>query len=166
MAFTYEGGSDEARSERAADARLLGDDPRLSARVPPLPCLGNARSRSPGELTASEGRELVRSLAEFGRPYPVLVLTGGDVLMREDTLELAGYASSLKIPVALAPSVTPKLTPGAVLRMREAGVKAVSISLDGATATTHERHPRYRRSFRTNASTRSECCGSTASSSR
>ncbi len=93
----------------------------------------------PGELTPAEGRDFVRSLTEFGRPYPVLVLTGGDVLMREDSLELARYAASLKIPVALSPSVTPKLTRDAIGRMREAGVKAVSISLDGAIASTHER---------------------------
>ena len=92
----------------------------------------------PGELTAAEGRALVRQLTEFGRPYPVLVLTGGDVLMRTDAFDLAQYASSLKIPVALAPSVTPKLTPDAARRMREAGVKAVSISLDGASAAAHE----------------------------
>jgi radical SAM protein len=92
----------------------------------------------PGELTTDEGRELIRSLTEFGRPYPVLVLTGGDVLMREDSLELTRYASSLKIPVALSPSVTPKLTVEAMRRMRESGVKAVSISLDGAAAATHE----------------------------
>ena len=82
----------------------------------------------PGELTTDEGRELIRSLTEFGRPYPVLVLTGGDVLMREDSLELTRYASSLKIPVALSPSVTPKLTVEAMRRMRESGVKAVSIA--------------------------------------
>ena len=101
---------------------------RASAQPEPLP----------GELGPEEGRELVRSLTEFGRPYPVLVLTGGDVLMREDALDLAAYGTSLGIPVALAPSVTPKLTLEAVQRMRDAGVKAVSISLDGATPTTHE----------------------------
>jgi MoaA/NifB/PqqE/SkfB family radical SAM enzyme len=62
----------------------------------------------PGQLSRREGQELVRSLTAFGRPSPVLVLTGGDVLMREDTLELADYAATLKIPVALAPSVTPR----------------------------------------------------------
>jgi radical SAM protein len=92
----------------------------------------------PGELTSAEGRRLVRSLTDFGRPHPVLVLTGGDVLMRPDSFELATYASSLSIPVAFAPSVTPKLTPEAACRMRDAGVKAVSISLDGASAATHE----------------------------
>ena len=92
----------------------------------------------PGQLSRREGHELVRSLTAFGRPSSVLVLTGGDVLMREDTLELAEYAATLKIPVALAPSVTPRLTPDAARRMRAVGVRAVSISLDGATASTHE----------------------------
>ncbi|MGE5273581.1 MAG: TIGR04053 family radical SAM/SPASM domain-containing protein [Verrucomicrobiota bacterium] len=101
---------------------------RASAMADPLP----------GQLSRKEGREFVRSLTEFGRPYPVLVLTGGDVLMRADTFELARYATSLKIPVALAPSVTPMLTPDAVGGMRAAGIKAVSISLDGSRAATHE----------------------------
>jgi radical SAM protein len=92
----------------------------------------------PGELTPAEGNELVRSLTEFGRPHPVLVLTGGDVLMRPDALDLAAYATSLRIPVALAPSVTAKLTPEMLPRMRAAGVRAVSISLDGARPATHE----------------------------
>ncbi len=92
----------------------------------------------PGELSTPEGRELIRSLTDFGRPYPVLVLTGGDVLMRTDVYDLAAYAASLKIPVALAPSVTGKLSPDAARRMREAGVKAVSISLDGAVPGTHD----------------------------
>src|SRR5262245_1953718 len=92
----------------------------------------------PGELTADEGRAFVRSLTEFGQPFPVLVLTGGDVLTRDDSLELAEYATSLGIPTALAPSVTPRLTPATIEQMQRAGVKAVSISLDGATAATHE----------------------------
>lgn len=49
-------------------------------------------------------------MSEFGRPAPVLVLTGGDVLMRQDAYELATYALSLGIPTCLSPSVTPLLT--------------------------------------------------------
>ena len=42
------------------------------------------------------------------------------------------------VPVAMSPSVTPMLTPEAIIRMVDAGVKAVSLSLDGATAATHD----------------------------
>jgi radical SAM protein with 4Fe4S-binding SPASM domain len=48
------------------------------------------------------------------------------------------HATSLRIPTALSPSVTPSLTPEAIERIAASGVKAVSISLDGATAPTHD----------------------------
>jgi radical SAM protein len=92
----------------------------------------------PGELTRAEGRDLVDQVAGFGRPYPILVLTGGDCLLREDLFDLVEHATSLGVPVALSPSVTPMLTSAMVARIAASGVKAVSISLDGATATTHE----------------------------
>jgi AdoMet-dependent heme synthase len=92
----------------------------------------------PGELSRAEGRNLVDQVAGFGRPYPILVLTGGDCLLREDLFDLVEYATSLGVPVALSPSVTPALTPAMVARIAASGVKAVSISLDGASAATHE----------------------------
>ena len=92
----------------------------------------------PGELTHEEGLRLIESLAEFGRPYPVLVLTGGDALMRPDLVELAGYARALGLPVAIAPSVTPRLEPGRLLALRRVGVKVASVSLDGAGTATHD----------------------------
>jgi len=91
-----------------------------------------------GQLTREQGHALIAQVAAFGRPYPILVLTGGDVLMRSDAYELAAAASALGIPTCMSPSVTPMLTSRAVARLVETGVKAVSISLDGAQAATHE----------------------------
>lgn len=101
---------------------------RASATVDPLP----------GELTAAEGRDLVDQVAAFGRPAPILVLTGGDCLLRPDLFDLVAYAQTLGLPVALAPSVTPALTDEAIERIAASGVSAVSISLDAATADTHD----------------------------
>ena len=92
----------------------------------------------PGELTHDEGIAFIDSIAGFGRPHPILVLTGGDCLLRPDIFELVDHATSLGIPTALSPSVTPMLTPEAIQRIVDSGVKAVSISLDGASAATHE----------------------------
>jgi AdoMet-dependent heme synthase len=97
-----------------------------------------ARDPLPGELTGEEGRALIDQVAAFGRPHPILVLTGGDCLLRADVFEMVAYADSLGVPVAMSPSVTPMLTPEAITRMVDAGVKAVSLSLDGATAATHD----------------------------
>jgi AdoMet-dependent heme synthase len=96
------------------------------------------RDPLPGELDGDEGRALIDQIAAFGRPYPILVLTGGDCLLREDVFEMVAHADSLGVPVAMSPSVTPMLTPEAIARMAEAGVKAVSLSLDGTTPATHD----------------------------
>lgn len=92
----------------------------------------------PGELTTGEGEALIEDLARFGTPAPVLVLTGGDPLMRPDLFHLIGRAREAGMPVALAPSVTPLLTPRVMTRLRAAGVESVSVSLDGGAPSTHE----------------------------
>ena len=90
------------------------------------------------ELTTREGVELINSIAALGRPRPILILTGGDCLMRDDIVELAAYAHSINVPVAIAPSVTNKLTSSKLAALRRAGVKSASLSLDGANAATHD----------------------------
>lgn len=92
----------------------------------------------PGELSHAEGQALIDQVAGFGRPYPILVFTGGDCLLRPDLFDLAGYATSRGIPVCLSPSVTPLLTPAMIERIAGCGARAVSVSLDGACAATHD----------------------------
>lgn len=92
----------------------------------------------PDELRHGQALSFLDSLVEFGRPYPVLVLTGGDVLMRSRLLELVDHAVKLGLPVAVSPSVTPLLDPVALATLRAHGVKTASISLDGASAAVHD----------------------------
>ena len=102
-------------------------------------CRASATTQAPpGELTTAEGHRLIDQVAGFGRPYPILVLTGGDCLLRPDLFDLTWYATSLGVPVCLSPSVTPLLDAGMISRIAASGVKAVSVSLDGASATTHD----------------------------
>jgi AdoMet-dependent heme synthase len=102
-------------------------------------CRASATTEArPGELTTAEGYRLIDQVAGFGRPYPILVLTGGDCLLRPDVFGLTGYATSIGVPVCLSPSVTPLLTAETIGRIAASGVKAVSISLDGAHAATHD----------------------------
>ena len=77
--------------------------------------------------TTREGLDLIDQVAGFGRPYPILVLTGGDCLLRDDVFELVAHATELGVPVCLSPSVTPMLTPESIARMASSGVKAVSL---------------------------------------
>lgn len=93
---------------------------------------------SPCELTTDEGRRMIDEMAQLASPRPILILTGGDCLKRGDLLDLIDYARSVSVPVALAPSVTPLLTPERMRELREHGIKTVSISLDGMNASTHD----------------------------
>jgi radical SAM protein len=93
---------------------------------------------SPCELTTDEGRRMIDEMAQLASPRPILILTGGDCLKREDLLDLIDHARSMSVPVALAPSVTPLLTPEKMRELREHGIKTVSISLDGMNAATHD----------------------------
>jgi radical SAM protein len=92
----------------------------------------------PGELSTAEGLRFIDALAAFERPAPILVITGGDVLMRTDLEVLVTHAKAMGVPVALAPSVTPLLTDERLAQLRGFGVKVASLSLDGASAGTHE----------------------------
>ena len=92
----------------------------------------------PGELTTEEGKKLIDSLTEFGRPYPILILTGGDPLMRKDIFQLIDYAVGKGIRIGLAPAVTPLLTEETIDKIVEHGVRAVSISLDSPFPEVHD----------------------------
>jgi MoaA/NifB/PqqE/SkfB family radical SAM enzyme len=80
-------------------------------------------------LSSAEGKELIDQVAGFDRPYPILVLTGGDCLLREDIFELVDYAKGFGIPVALSPSVTPILDAEMVQKIVERALCNVISSL-------------------------------------
>ena len=94
--------------------------------------------RHPLELSTDQGRRLLEQIESFGKPPPLVVLTGGDPFVRPDLPDLVAYARELGLSVALSPSVTPRLTRAVLAELRAAGAKAVSLSLDGSTAARHD----------------------------
>ncbi|HYW01199.1 MAG TPA: radical SAM protein, partial [Candidatus Acidoferrum sp.] len=67
------------------------------------------RKPLPGELDHQQALNLIDELLEFDQPYPALLMTGGDPLMRADFFELIEYAKTRGLYVAVAASVTPLL---------------------------------------------------------
>jgi radical SAM protein len=96
------------------------------------------RTRNPLELSTDEGRRLLDDLASFGTPRPLVVLTGGDPFERPDLPELVAHGTKIGLSMALSPSVTARLTRPVLVELHDAGAKAISLSLDGATADTHD----------------------------
>lgn len=92
--------------------------------------------RHPEELNREESSRLIAQLAEL-RP-PMLILTGGDPLMRRDCLDLVREATSAGLHVGLSPSATERLLHANFGEIKAAGVERISLSLDGATRDTHD----------------------------
>jgi radical SAM protein len=92
--------------------------------------------RHPMELTTDEGKALIDQIA--GMQVPVFVLTGGDPIKRPDLFELIGHARSRGVRVSLTPSATPLLTREIILRLKAAGLARLAVSMDGASAETHD----------------------------
>lgn len=100
-------------------------------------CRATAQHRSnPDELVTEEAIRLVDELAEMAPP--MLILTGGDPLMRSDVLEIASYATDQGMRVGLSPSATARLVNYDFQAIRAAGIERISLSLDGATRETHD----------------------------
>jgi radical SAM protein len=92
--------------------------------------------RNPEELDPAESQRLIGQLADW-KP-PMLILTGGDPLMRRDAIDLVRNASEAGLHVGLSPSATPRLLRTDFAQLKEAGVQRMSLSLDGATRETHD----------------------------
>ncbi|MGO9518657.1 MAG: radical SAM protein [Candidatus Korobacteraceae bacterium] len=90
---------------------------------------------SPNDLPTKKALDIISQIADFGNP--ILVLSGGEPLYRADIFELAEYATSRGLRTALATNGT-LVTKDVALKIKQAGIKRVSISLDGADATTHD----------------------------
>ena len=100
-------------------------------------CRASAQpDRHPMELTTEEGKGLIDQIAAMR--VPVFVLTGGDPIKRPDLFELIGHARKIGVHVSLTPSATPLLTRDIVVRLKEAGLARLAVSMDGASAATHD----------------------------
>jgi radical SAM protein with 4Fe4S-binding SPASM domain len=92
--------------------------------------------RSSDELTTGEAASLIDELADYG--VRVLVLSGGEPLLREDIYDLAARGVDAGMQVALATNGT-LLDAASADLLQAAGVARVSVSLDAVEAELHDR---------------------------
>ena len=90
---------------------------------------------SPTDLPTSVALGIIDQIVAAANP--ILVLSGGEPLYRNDIFQLARYATDKGLRVALATNGT-LVTKDVARMIVDAGVRRVSISLDGADATTHD----------------------------
>jgi len=116
--------------------RLLAWETTRRCNLACLHCRAAAGSGPyPGELTTPEGVRLLDDLSKMGNV--VVILTGGEPLLRDDIFELAAHGAGRGHRMVMAVNGT-LLTPAIAARLKEVGIQRVSISIDGASAVSHD----------------------------
>lgn len=116
--------------------RLVAWEMTRSCNLACVHCRAGAGKRAlPDEMTSNEGKKLIDGIRSVGTP--ILIMTGGEPLLRKDFFDLARYGVRSGLRVVLA-------TNGVLVDMHtakkiaETGVRRVSISLDGPSAEEHD----------------------------
>jgi len=125
------------------DAGHQGNSLRLAAWEVTRSCNLNCRhcraaaEKGPyaGELTTAECEKLLENIAGFSKP--IVILTGGEPMLRPDIFHIAEYGSKLGLRMVMAPCGK-LLTDESCAKLIESGIKRISLSIDGATAVSHD----------------------------
>lgn len=88
-----------------------------------------------GELSTEEGRKLIDQIAEVSRP--LLILSGGEPLLRKDVFEIIRYGTQKGFRMGLGSNGS--LIDGKTAKqLKDAGTKTVSISIDSSIPEQHD----------------------------
>jgi len=93
------------------------------------------QDRGPDELSFQQSCALLSDIASFAQP--VIVLSGGEPLVRDDILDIARFGDQLGLRMVLATNGT-LVDEDVARRLVDSGIRRVSVSLDGADAQTHD----------------------------
>jgi len=93
------------------------------------------RGPYPGELDTGRCLRLLDEIAAFSRP--IIILTGGEPLLREDIFEIADYGNRKGLRMVLATNGT-LLSEETVGEMLRSGIRRVSVSIDGQDRESHD----------------------------
>lgn len=95
-----------------------------------------SKAEARGELSTEECFAVVDQICEVN-PEALLILTGGEPLLRKDVFEIASYADERGLWVVVGTNGV-LITEELCERMTAAGIKGVSLSLDALDPETHD----------------------------
>ncbi|OPY53948.1 MAG: pyrroloquinoline quinone biosynthesis protein PqqE [Methanosaeta sp. PtaU1.Bin112] len=98
-------------------------------------CYMDAGHDAREELSLEEGIHLVDELAEMG--VPILIFTGGEPLLSRNFYALAFHAREVGLRTVISTNGT-LITPEVARLLAEAKIRYVGVSLDSASAKTHD----------------------------
>ena len=97
-----------------------------------------------GELGTKEALRILDQIAEVGQP--IIILTGGEPLLRSDIFKIARYGTDLGMRMVMALNGT-LITAKVAQQLVDAGIQRVSVSLDGSSPDTHDRFRQVKGAF-------------------
>jgi len=106
---------------------------------------GAERGPYPGELTTEKCLEILGQISEVEKP--IVILTGGEPLLRKDIFDLAKSGTQMGLRMVMATNGT-LLTPNIVEKLKSSGIKRVSVSIDGADEYHHDQFRKVPGSFK------------------
>jgi heme b synthase len=122
--------------KKNADLRLVAWETTRNCNLSCAHCRASAENQQyEGELGTKAGFVLLEQIAEVGSP--IVILTGGEPLLRDDIFDLARHGTDLGLRMVMAPNGT-LVTEAVAEEMATAGIQRISISLDGATKERHD----------------------------
>ncbi len=123
-------------SSETPEPRLVAWETTRNCNLSCLHCRASARhGRFSGELDTDACLRLVDQIADTGSP--IIILTGGEPLLRDDIFTIARYGTDKGLRMVMAPNGT-LITEETARDMVEAGIQRISISIDGADAASHD----------------------------
>lgn len=123
--------------EDRASLRLVAWETTRACNLACVHCRASAiKEPLPDELDTARAMRLIDQIASTGKP--IVILTGGEPLLRPDIFEIAAYGTEKGLRMVMAPNGT-LVTDESAARMKDAGIMRISISIDGATAESHDR---------------------------
>jgi len=88
-------------------------------------------------LSTEEAKQLISDIADLGTR--MIIFDGGEPTLREDLMELIRHACDVGLsPLLGSNGMVDTLTKNYARKLRDAGLKAMAISLDGAKPETHD----------------------------
>jgi len=91
------------------------------------------------ELTTEQCKKILGSVSKFCKGVqPMIILTGGEPMERGDIYELIRHGRKLGLRMVLA-TCGYLINEDSIDELRKAGVSALSFSIDGSSAETHDR---------------------------
>ena len=127
----------EGMEQRKFLPRLIAWEITRSCVLNCIHCRAAARfGPYPNELSTEDCFRFLDNVISFSNP--IIILTGGEPMMRDDIFDVATYGTKIGLRMVMAPCGL-LVTDETAQKIKDAGIKRLSFSIDGVDAESHDK---------------------------